>query len=273
LFQLACKLRNADVPREIAETLVLESARNCQPPFPEHVALDKVARVYQRYEPKEKPSQAKQVEIWPEFLTAKDILQAPKDPTRWILDGCLPVSGGSVVVAKPKVGKSTTIVDLCISVVRGEPFLGRVTQQCPVAYLFLDGSLPEIADVFVAFGLKESDPIYVHAGTAPGNSIDWLLVTIKEKGVRLVVIDTLQKLLRFRDVNDYAEVTNKMEPLLDAARQGNCHIMMLHHAGKGSQDDLDAAVGSTAIRGLCYTYIFLKRLPNSERRILRSDQR
>ena len=64
-----------------------------------------------------------------------------------------------------------------------------------------------------------------------------------------------------------------MEPVLDAARQGNCHIMMLHHAKKESADDLDAAIGSTAIRGLCYTYLFLKRLPNSERRILRSDQR
>src|SRR5262249_8444483 len=119
LFQLACKLRNADVPREIAETLVLESARNCNPPFPERVALEKVARVYQKYEPKQQQPAAKQAEIWPEFLTAKDILQAPKDPTRWILDGCLPVSGASVVVAKPKVGKSTTVVDLCISVARG----------------------------------------------------------------------------------------------------------------------------------------------------------
>jgi len=274
VFKLACKLRNADVPREMAEELILESARNCQPPFSERAALDKVARAYQRYEPRDQQSPTKQPELWPEFLTAKDILQAPKDPTRWILEGCLPVSGGSVVVAKPKVGKSTTVVDLCISVARGEPFLGRVTQQCPVAYLFLDGSLPEIADVFVSFGLRELDPIYLHAGTAPGNSIDWLLATIKEKGVRLVVIDTLQKLLRFKDINDYAEVTNKMEPLLDAARQGNCHIMMLHHAGKYSVDDFDAAIGSTAIRGLCYTYLFLKRLhPGSERRIISSDQR
>ena len=126
--------------------------------------------------------------------------------------------------------------------------------------------------MFVSFGLRESDPVYLHAGTVPENSVDWLLSAVKEKGVRFVVIDTLQRLLRFKDLNDYAEVTNKMEPLLDAARQGQCHIMMLHHAGKGSQDDLDAAIGSTAIRGLCYTYIFLKRLPNSERRIFRSDQ-
>ena len=158
-------------------------------------------------------------------------------------------------------------------VVRGEPFLGRAIQQGPVAYLFLNGSLSEIADVFVSFGLRESGPLYLHAGSAPGDCIDWLLHTIKQKGVKLVVIDTLQKLLRFKDLNDYAEVTNKIEPVLDAARQGNCHIMMLHHAKKESADDLDAAIGSTAIRGLCYTYLFLKRLPNSERRILRSDQR
>lgn len=260
------------MPQDIAKTLILEAASNCEPPFPERIALEKIERAYQRYEPKQ--GETKQAQLWPEFLTAKDILQAPKDPTRWILDGCLPSAGGSIFVAKPKVGKSTTIADLCISVVRGEPFLGRATQQGPVAYLFLDGPLPEIADTFVTLGLRESDPLYLHAGSAPADSIDWLLFTIRQKGVKLVVIDTLQKLLRFKDINDYSEVTNRMEPLLDAARQGNCHIMMLHHAGKYSVDDLDAAIGSTAIRGLCYSYLFLKRLnPKSDRRIISSDQR
>ena len=215
-----------------------------------------------------------QRELWPQFLTAKDILQAPKDPTRWIVDGCLPTAGGSIVVAKPKIGKSTTVADLSLCVGRGEPFLGRATQQGPVAYLFLDGPLPEIADTFVSMGLRESDPVYLHAGTAPKDCIEWLLFNIKERGVKLVIIDTLQKLLRFKDINDYSEVTNRMEPLLDAARQGNCHIMMLHHVGKYAADDLDAAIGSTAIRGLCYSYFFLKRLnPKSDRRILSSDQR
>jgi hypothetical protein len=52
-------------------------------------------------------------------------------------------------------------------VVRGEPFLGRATQQGPVAYLFLDDFLPEVADVFVSLGLRESDPLYLQAGSAP----------------------------------------------------------------------------------------------------------
>lgn len=271
LFKLACKLRSADVPREMAETLILEAAKNCDPPFSERTALDKVARVYQRYEPKQ--AQAKQVAIWPEFLTAKEILQAPKDPTRWIIENCLPVGGASVLVAKPKVGKTTIAADIAISVARGEPWLSRTTQQSPVAYVFLDGPLTDIADTFVSLGLRESDPVFIHAGSAPADAVAWILAAVKDKGARLVVIDVLQKLCRFENINDYSEVSTKMEPLLEAARDGHCHVMTLHHAKKDSRDDLDAAIGSTAIRGLCYTYLFAKRLANSERRILSSDQR
>jgi len=133
--------------------------------------------------------------------------------------------------------------------------------------------MTDIADTFVALGLRETDPIFIHAGSAPKDAIDWILAAVKNKGARLVIIDVLQKLCRFENINDYSEVTTKMEPLLEAARAGNCHVMTLHHAKKDSKDDLDAAIGSTAIRGLAYTYLFVKRLANSNRRILSSDQR
>jgi hypothetical protein len=53
LFKLACKLRSAGVPQEIAELLILEAARNCEPPFSESTALEKVQRAYKKYEAKE----------------------------------------------------------------------------------------------------------------------------------------------------------------------------------------------------------------------------
>ena len=49
LFRLACKLRAADVPQDMAEKLILEAATNCQPPFPNREALAKVENVYRRY--------------------------------------------------------------------------------------------------------------------------------------------------------------------------------------------------------------------------------
>ena len=273
VFKLACKLRNADVPRDMAEGLVIEAARNCQPPFSERAALDKVARAYQKYEPRDQQPRPKQAEIWPELLSAKDLLQLPPDPTRWIWDRTLPAGGASILVAKPKIGKTHLAVNLSIAVARGIPFLGRDTQQCGVVYLSLDASLPEITETFLSFGLKETDPVYLHAGAAPSEALKWVMQRVNEKSARFVVVDTLQRLFRFQNVNDYSEVTNALEPLLEGARQQNCHVLFTHHAKKDAGDDLDSAIGSTAIRGLAYTYLHMKRLPNSERRILRSDQR
>ena len=31
--------------------------------------------------------------FWPEFISAKDLLALPPDPTRWLWDQCLPVGG------------------------------------------------------------------------------------------------------------------------------------------------------------------------------------
>lgn len=49
LFRLACKLRRADVPRELATDLLLRAAAACTPPFPLERALEKVASAYDRY--------------------------------------------------------------------------------------------------------------------------------------------------------------------------------------------------------------------------------
>lgn len=51
IFRLACKLRGADVPEDMAQTLILEAGRNCEPPFSEGIALEKVERAYRKYEP------------------------------------------------------------------------------------------------------------------------------------------------------------------------------------------------------------------------------
>jgi AAA domain len=211
--------------------------------------------------------------FWPELISAKQLLALPPDPTRWIWDSTLPVGGCSVLVSKPKVGKSTFAATLSICVARGIPFLGRNTQQSGVAYLSLDASLPEMAEVFIQLGLRDSDPVFIHAGAAPQNAVKWIVQRVTENGVRFVIVDTLQRLFRFQDLNDYSQVTNIMEPLLEAMRKQGCHVQFLHHAKKDASDDLDSAIGSTAIRGLAYAYLHLKRLPDSERRILRSDQR
>ena len=47
----------------------------------------------------------------------------------WIWDGILPDGGMSLLVAKPKVGKTTLAFGLGVAVSRGTEFLGRATMQ------------------------------------------------------------------------------------------------------------------------------------------------
>ena len=73
-----------------------------------------------------------------------------------------------------------------------------------------------------------------------------------------MVIDILQKFCRVKDLNDYAQVTRALEPLMSTARQFNCHIQLLHHAGKRDREDGDDILGSTGLLGGVDTSIHIR---------------
>lgn len=277
LFRLACKLRGADVPQAVAEKLLVESAQNCTPPYPERAALEKVRRAYAQYAPREEKSfdrATPKPTYWPELVTIKSVIEAPEGPkVDYIWADTLPTTAASLLVAPPKTGKTNLAVNLSIAVARGVSFLDRPTAQGKVGYIFNDGGQNEIAEVFAKFGVRGDDSILLHAGSVPDRSSEWLLDMVDRGGLSLVVIDTLQRFFRFKDLNGYSEVTNTMEPLLNGMAERHCHVMFVHHAKKDTSDKLNASVGSTALRGLCYTFIYYCRLPDSEQRMMFTDQR
>jgi hypothetical protein len=57
------------------------------------------------------------------LVSAKDVLAAEDVETSWIWEGILPAGGMSLVVAKPKVGKTTLAFDLAVSVAVEASFL------------------------------------------------------------------------------------------------------------------------------------------------------
>jgi hypothetical protein len=68
------------------------------------------------------------------LTSLKDLLSEPEEQLDWLVEDQLPASGFSLLVAKPKVGKTTLARHLSLTVSRGHPFLGRSTQQGPVIY-------------------------------------------------------------------------------------------------------------------------------------------
>lgn len=54
MFKLACKMRDLDIPKEMAIDWVRRAASRCTPSFPEKSAEEKVERAYKKYQPRTK---------------------------------------------------------------------------------------------------------------------------------------------------------------------------------------------------------------------------
>lgn len=80
LFRLACKLRRAYLPREIAEKVILEAAARCKPPFDPAVALAKVERAW-RYAPGDVESVPDKVDVAPGM--ARELAEVLDTFRRW----------------------------------------------------------------------------------------------------------------------------------------------------------------------------------------------
>jgi hypothetical protein len=201
-----------------------------------------------------------------------ELLSRPSTPVDYVVEGMLSVGGVSGVCAKPKVGKSTFARNLCLAVARGSDFLGRKTRQGTCLYLALEEREEDICKDFRAMGADGSEPIHVHAASAPSEGIAALCALVREREPVLVVIDPLFRIARIRDEKAYAETYAALGPLIDVARETGTHVLFTHHSGKSQKaDSIDAPLGSTAIGGAVSTLVILKR--TTERRTIETVQR
>ena len=66
--------------------------------------------------------------------------------------------------------------------------------------------------------------------------------------LEVVIVDHLQNLTQVPDGNDYASVSNALEPLLRVAKKTGAHLVLLHHQGKDAAREEIDAMGSEAYR-------------------------
>jgi hypothetical protein len=196
----------------------------------------------------------------PRFVLTRldDLLSEPEEQVAYVWDRTLPAGGTSICAAKPKVGKSTLARNLAVAITRGESFFGRETAKGKVIYLCLEEKRAEVAAHFRRMGAYGAD-IHIHTGRAPDDALAALQTAVDELEPLLVVVDPLSRFVRVRDFNDYAEVARGMEPMIDLARVTGCHILCVHHCGKGERDGGDALLGSTALFGAVDTLLLMKR--------------
>lgn len=206
-----------------------------------------------------------------DFITLEDLMKRPPQKVNWLVEKMLPMGGTSIVAAKPKVGKSTLLRQMAMNVSRGESFLGYSTTQGSVLILSVEEKIDEMKKHFMDMGANGTEPIFIHASRAPEDALPLLRKEIDRVRPALVIIDTLFKVIRVQDSNDYAVVTTALEPVQDLARETGAHILSVHHMGKGERDGGDGILGSTAIFGAFDTAVLLNR--KEQKRTFQTVQR
>jgi hypothetical protein len=194
------------------------------------------------------------------LMSLSDLLARPDVPVEYVVEGHLVAGTVAAIVAKPKVGKSTFARQLCLCVSRGENFLGLKTKQGECIYLALEEREQDVKKDFRAMGADGTEPILIHAASAPAEGIRALCDLVRARQSRLVVIDPLFRLARIKDEKAYAETYAALGLLIDIAREVGTLIVVTHHAGKNAKSDpIDSPLGSTALGGIVSTLIVLKR--------------
>lgn len=200
-----------------------------------------------------------------------DLLAEPDETVDYLVADRLPCGSVAILAGKPKAGKSTAARALAFEVARAGSWLGFACLPRPVWYLALEDKRSEVRRHFRLMGADGSEPVRFLFAQPVGDLVGQLHVLATREHPGLIIVDTLQRLIRAADLNDYSETTSKLTPILTLARETGAAVLLVHHAGKSERAGIDAVLGSTALTGSVDNVFILSR--TDKYRILSSIQR
>ena len=210
-------------------------------------------------------------------MSAGELLDQHDESLAWLVEGLLPAGGTSLLLGKPKAGKSSIARILASKVTLGEGWHGRATKVGPALYVALDERRATVREHCRSLvdGAKHGDRdllrkrLSIAFGPRPPDTAGALRRTLERMDPRpvLVVIDTLMKAVPFEDAYDYGLSGEAMAGLTMLAHSTGAHVMLVHHARKDDEDLATAALGSTRIGADVDVLIHVQHHPDGTRRL------
>lgn len=265
LNRLAGKMRQMNMPQDVAERTIMWAAEQCHPPFPVNAARAKVRWAYTHYEAGEDVAPVLDVRDRAEddfgLFNLWQLMQENHPPVKWIIDRLIP-QGTLLLAGKPKMGKSWSALGMCIAVATGGVVFGEFAAEMGKAlYLALEDNkrrLQSRAAALLQSELRGDGPLTNLDLKIRSNRLDNGLIAELEEWIRaneearLIVIDTLAS-VRGQSVSSRTLYEQDYEigaALTKLAGEYNIAIIIIHHLRKGDADDpLDLVSGSTGLTG------------------------
>jgi hypothetical protein len=206
---------------------------------------------------------------WREWSITAAALQCKQFPEiGWVLEGILP-EGLTLLVGKPKVGKSWLALELSLGVAEGGFVMTVIRPACTgdVLYLALEDNQRRLQkrSTKLRGALKGKWPARLTLVTQwrrldKGGIEDIVEWCDSVANPRLIVIDTLQKVKPIKPNAGYAEDYDALQALQQFAGERGIAILILHHQRKMEADDpLDTVSGTLGLAGSADTTLVLNR--------------
>lgn len=188
----------------------------------------------------------------------------------WVWEGFIALGHITLLAALFKAGKSTFIGQLLKALEKGTEFLGRRTIPCSVLIL-TEESKTQWVERRDELGLQTSPSIYILPNPMKmklsyPDWVYWLAkikIFCKEKGVGLVIIDTISEFWSVTDENKATEVTAALMPL-NYLKEENIATLLVHHFRKSGGTQGTAARGSGAFAAKVDIMIDFTRYEDNE---------
>ena len=213
-------------------------------------------------------------------ITAAELMDMEFEPTRWVVPDVLP-EGLSLLVGKPKKGKSWMALGICEAVAVGGVALGtKRVDEGDTLYLALEDNnkrlQKRLKKVLDGRGAPEKMHLHTEWPRLNGGGAELLDEWLAEHPeARLVVIDTLAKIRKpAAGANVYAEDYAALELLLPLAAKHGVAIVVVHHLRKmAASDPVDEISSSTGLTAGVDGFLILRRTPGSKGPTLYVDGR
>jgi predicted kinase len=200
-----------------------------------------------------------------QVLSAKALLELP--PPTWLWDGLLPDGALAALVGEPGAGKSFVALDLAARIAAGGgTVLGRRVPAGAVLYVAAEGRAglsQRLAAWCHAHGV-DADTLPLHFVAegvnlfTPGDEAELIAacrqVATPDRPVRLVVIDTLARVMAGGEENSAKDVGLVIARAEQIQRATGAAVLFNHHTAKNS----DSERGSTALRGAVDALLLIK---------------
>jgi hypothetical protein len=287
LTSMAGKLRRQGFSQEeIEAALLTANQKRCNPPLTDR-QVKKIARSVSRYQPAQQIDT--QIEDEPELILSDSGAVDPDDPQQppdlssnasgkdpligaittgqlrttvfgrpeMVLQGLFRSDWG-LVIGIGSVGKSAFLVNVCVSLACGRPFLPVVPEGQPprrILYLDFEGSNWRWQEQVEILGEAFTDEemalidINLHWGIEPEvdnkplrlndkKSLQNLAAYIKQHKIDLLIVDTIAQAVNLRDENSNGEVQqNVVVPIRRLTKHCDVAALLVHHEGRGKNQN------------------------------------